>query len=464
MRLLIECSFVYENPETHTGIPRVVRNVVARLNQVREAECVPVIIRGSQLRRVTQLAANGRQVRWLPRLDRIFRGVASLCLMLHASLDCWPALAARPTLRKAWWWCYRILSAPVAIGKQVTRLLKRPCLDPGRSVPMQMQRGDVLVLLDAGWLMMDRSLVESCRARGVQVVAVIYDLIPLTHPQFFRRASSHLLFCDWFAWMARNADGFMAISATVRDEVRQQVASYRPAPQSATDQSVPWFDYFHLGTELDRAVVSVAVSPAIAQLFQERAVYLMVSTIEPRKNHAYLLDAFELSWAAGQDVALCFIGRSGWKNKALMQRIASHAELGRKLFMFGNADDGDLEYAYRHARALVFPSVVEGFGLPLVEAMQRGLPAMVSDIPVFREICQDYAAYFDLSNPQTLADLVQRFESSGLFPARRSLQDWTWPDWSGATAQLTARILAHVRAAPQPTQALCVSNTKTELK
>ncbi len=441
MRLLIECSFVYENPEINTGIPRVVRNVVARLNQPCEAECVPVIIRGSQLRHVIQLAPIGKPVRWLPRLERILRGLDALCKLLHARLDRKLGLATRPLLRKAWWWSYRILSAPVAIGKQITRFLKRPFLDPGRSVPMQMQSGDILLLLDAGWLMMDRSLVESCRARGVKVVALIYDLIPMTHPQFFRGASSQI-FCDWFAWIARNADGFMMISATVRDQVRQQVALCRPTPQSDGGPDVPWFDYFNLGTELDRTPASTTVRPAITALFQDRAVYLMVSTIGPHKNHAYLLDAFELAWAAGQEVSLCFIGRSGWKNKALMQRIDSHAELGRKLFVFGNADDGDLEYAYRHARALVFSSMVEGFGLPLVEAMQRGLPAMVSDIPVFREIGQDYAAYFDLAQPQTLADLVQRFESSGLFPARRALQDWSWPDWNGATAQLTARILS----------------------
>ena len=58
--------------------------------------------------------------------------------------------------------------------------------------------------------------------------------------------------------------------------------------------------------------------------------------------------------------------------------------------------DTSLEHAYSHASALVFPSYVEGFGLPLVEAMQRGLQAMGSDIPVFREIGGEFMAYFDL--------------------------------------------------------------------
>lgn len=442
MRLLIECTFVYENPEIHTGIQRVVRNVVARLNQVCEAECIPVIVRGTQLQRVTQLTPSGKPVKWLPLLERILCRILSLCWMLHASIDHSPMLAERATLRKAWWWCCRILSEPAAIGIKIVNRLKRRYLDVGRILPLEMQRDDVLVLLDSSWQMTCRSLLESCRPRGVKVVAVIYDLIPLTHPQFCGDALTRT-FSNWFAWIARNADGFMAISATVRDEVRAHVMHYRPMPNSSDEQGAPWFDYFHLGTELDRAVASTEVNPVIVELFTQRTVYLMVSTIEPRKNHAYLLDAFELLWAAGQDVALCFIGRSGWKNTALMQRIANHAELGHKLFMFGNANDGDLEYAYGHARALVFPSIVEGFGLPLVEAMQRGLPAMVSDIPIFREIGADYAAYFDLSQPRTLADLVQRFESSGTFPAHRPLQGWSWPGWSDATTQLIKRILAH---------------------
>ncbi|MGV8900569.1 MAG: glycosyltransferase family 4 protein [Burkholderiaceae bacterium] len=442
MRLLIECTFVYENPETHTGIQRVVRNVVSRLGQVRGVECVPVLVRGAQLRRVTQLIPDRKSLKWLPLLERVLRRIVSLCWMLHARYD--SVLGESPVLHKIWLWCCRLLSAPAVIGMKSVKHLKYRYLDAGRSEPIQPQRGDVLVLLDVGWQMTDRSMVESCRARGVLVVAVIYDLIPLTHPQFCNNAFIYA-FSDWFAWIARHADGFMAISSTVRDEVRTQVTHYCSMPHAIDSQGAPWFDYFHLGTELDCATANAEINPAMVALFVQRPVYLMVSTIEPRKNHAYLLDAFELLWAAGQDVALCFIGRSGWKNKALMQRIASHAELDRRLFVFGNADDSDLEYAYRHARALVFPSIVEGFGLPLVEAMQRGLPAMVSDIPIFREVGQDYVAYFDLLQPQTLADLVQSFDASGIFPAALSLQGWSWPDWDDATAQLTQRILMHCK-------------------
>jgi alpha-1,2-rhamnosyltransferase len=171
---------------------------------------------------------------------------------------------------------------------------------------------------------------------------------------------------------------------------------------------------------------------------------LAVSTIEPRKNHRYLLDAFELLWAQQSPARLCIIGRVGWKCEALIKRIEAHPELGQRLFMFNQLDDSGLEYAYARAKALVFSSHDEGFGLPLVEAMQRGLPAMGSDIPVFHEVGGEFMAYFDLQAPQTLADLVTQFERSGEFPAPGRLEDWQWIGWNGACAQLIDGVLTGV--------------------
>src|SRR5690606_41798773 len=134
-----------------------------------------------------------------------------------------------------------------------------------------------------------------------------------------------------------------------------------------------------------------------------RPLDLMVITIEPHKNHVYLLDAFDLLWAENTDAALCFVGKIGWKNEHLIERIRRHPQLGKRLFMWNDLNDRELEYCYLNPRSLLFPSHVEGFGLPLVEAMQRKLPVMASDIPVFREIGGDAMAYFELSDPDNLA-------------------------------------------------------------
>jgi alpha-1,2-rhamnosyltransferase len=210
-----------------------------------------------------------------------------------------------------------------------------------------------------------------------------------------------------------------------------------------------WFDYFHLGSELDLSEACAAVESRLTRVFKTpEPVFLMVSTIEPRKNHDYLLDAFERAWASGSQARLCIAGRIGWKCDALLARVRNHPQLNQRLFMFNDLSDTSLEHAYSHASALVFPSWVEGFGLPLVEAMQRGLPAMGSDIPIFREIGGEFMAYFDLAEPQSLADLVTGFERSGQFPAALSVAEWQWIGWREASAQLAERTLRNLVDAP----------------
>lgn len=443
-RLLVECTHVFKHPKVNSGIQRVVRNVINRLPSNAEGvECVPVILLKGRLYRVTRLA---------PLDSALFSGIFTFgerlerlshrCWQLHQRLD---SHSGSRLARRLLYVGYRLLSIgafslPLRLIEHVNRFQL-----PRRCEPLSHQPGDQLVLLDSSWHSDFFLHAERLKREGMGIVAVIYDLIPLSHPQFYDTRLVEV-YSEWFDWIARNADGFMAISATVRDQVREELQRRLPAAQ--IDKR--WFDYFHLGSELDLQSVDATVEPRLERLFTTQdPTFLMVSTIEPRKNHDYLLDAFDHAWANGSKARLCIAGRIGWKCDALLARIRNHPELNRRLFMFNDLSDTSLEHAYAHASALVFPSFVEGFGLPLVEAMQRGLPAMGSDIPVFREIGGEFMAYFDLQSPQSLADLVQTFERSGRFPAARDVSEWQWIGWREASAQLAERTARHVLEAPQ---------------
>jgi len=442
-RLLVECTHVFKHPAINSGIQRVVRNVIKQLPaSAAGVECMPVVVLNGELYRVLQLAP----------LDTPFFNTLETCggrlerlahrfWQWHQRRD---AQLNSKLARRALYVGYRLtifaaFGLPIRLIRRINRrqLLKR-------CSALQHQPGDQLVLLDSSWHSDLFAHVERLKRDGVGMIAVIYDLIPLTHPQFYDTRLVEV-FSEWFDWVTRTADGYMAISATVRDQVREELRQRIGVEQ--THQR--WFDFFHLGSELDLHNDEAMVEPRLKQLFTtSEPVYLMVSTIEPRKNHAYLLDAFEHAWAAGSTARLCIAGRVGWKCDALLARVRNHPELNQRLFMFNDLSDTSLEHAYAHASALVFPSFVEGFGLPLVEAMQRGLPAMGSDIAVFREIGGEFMAYFDLQDPQSLADLINGFQCSGQFPAARDVADWQWIGWREASLQLVERSARNVLGAP----------------
>lgn len=455
-RLLIECTNVFRNPRVNSGIQRVVRNIVRHLDgSAGRAECIPVIFARGRLYRVTKLTPDPADDSLLGRAYELLERLNGAFWRAHGRYETnWP-MSRVHNLRRAFYLLSRVLNLPIALGLHVLRLLG---FDPLllRAEPFESRAGDQLILLDSSWHEANFGQVEQLKREGVGIVAVLYDLIPLSRPEFFDARLS-VVFSTWFDWVIHNADGYMSISRSVRDQLKGELSKRL----GAVAAQKPWYGYFHLGSELDLAQDALSPPAELVRLFDaEPPVYLVVSTIEPRKNHAYLLDAFELLWAQQSPARLCIIGRVGWKCEALIKRIETHPDFGQRLFMFNQLDDSGLEYAYSRSRALVFSSHDEGFGLPLVEAMQRGLPAMGSDIPVFHEVGGEFMAYFDLQVPQSLADLVVQFERSGEFPAPGRLTDWQWIGWSGACGQLIDGILMEVAPQARAQRQECVDATR----
>lgn len=441
MRLLFECTYVFEHPEVNSGIQRVVRNIIDQLDKSTDIECLPVIMQGDRLYQVRSLAPlkinENSRAAWIVRLEHW----RNRYWWWHSRLERLNPFSHSRNARRLLFWPCKVLSLGITLPLKGLQWLNRnqpPA--PQRAVPMEHRPGDQLVLLDSSWHADFFPLAERLKQDGVGIISVVYDLIPLTHPQFCDDGLVKV-FDRWFDWISRTADGFMAISKTISNNVQDELRR-----RLGDEASRRWHGHFYLGSELDLVNEHSKLDIRLQQLFNHPApVYLAVSTIEPRKNHGYLLDAFEALWRQGSPARLCIIGKIGWKCEGLMLRIKRHPELGKRLFLFNGLNDRSLEHAYRNARALVFPSYVEGFGLPLVEAMQRGLPVMASDIPVFRELGGDFVAYFDLNTPDSLARLITQFEDSGSFPAAQPVGDWHWVDWHAASQQLIQGVIQGLR-------------------
>lgn len=135
--------------------------------------------------------------------------------------------------------------------------------------------------------------------------------------------------------------------------------------------------------------------------------FLFVGTLDPRKNFERLLKAFTILNAARHNVSLLIVGSEGWKNKGFLDAVRDHP-FRSYIHLKGYVPPRFLATCYENAICLVFPSLYEGFGLPILEAMSYGTPVITSDIPVLKEVAGDAAL---LINPKDTVELAEAMKS-----------------------------------------------------
>jgi glycosyltransferase involved in cell wall biosynthesis len=291
---------------------------------------------------------------------------------------------------------------------------------PAEAVPPQevlIQPGDTLLMLDSSWEQYGdfEPVFQAVRQAGGSIVTVIYDLIPLRLPHLCIPALVRV-FDAWFPLAVRHSDALLCISRSVADEVRAWLAG-----QAAPAQRKPAVLHWPLGADLAVRGGASDIRAQVRQLAEDKgsALFLMVGTLEPRKGHAFVLDAFEQLWRSGAEVRLCLAGSVGWIEAGTLERIRRHPQLNKRLFFVEKFTDAEINLCYAAATALIAASAAEGFGLPIVEAALHRVPALVSDIPVFREVGGDGACYFALDDARHLAEAVAALAA---MPAQQRLE------------------------------------------
>ena len=426
VRVFLECTTTWAFGG-NTGIQRVVRNVITHarsLGRALDIACEPAVWKDWRWEFIGGLSAE-------PALGREWD---TLGVRLLKVAHRWASASPYPFRN-------------VLFDYRIKRFLRSIVLLMGNILATSRYRasgcgvnfepGDVLFLLDSSWHVPIWPGVAAARRRGARVGIMLYDLVPVLMPEM---CAQELVasFQRWIRQAVRHADFFVCISRDMVEECRRHLEFHFPELQR---RRVP-FDSVRLGAELDLSASSAEIRHAVREVFQTPGqAYISVGTIEPRKNHWYLLDAFDLAWTQGTDASLCIVGKKGWKCDHVLERIERHPQLGKRLFMFNDLSDGELKHCYGKARAAILPSVAEGFGLPVVEALSLGCRVWASDIPVLREVGGDYCLYFDLGSPQSLAELIMRDERGELGGASRPLAEFHWPDWQESCRELLQKIL-----------------------
>ena len=115
--------------------------------------------------------------------------------------------------------------------------------------------------------------------------------------------------------------------------------------------------------------------------------------------------------ALGNAPRLVIIGQRGWECENVVDLLERSELLHGFVFEFSRCNDADLATYLHHAQALLFPSFVEGYGMPLIEALAAGLPVIASDLKVFREFAADIPEYVDPLDPQRWLGLIREYAS-----------------------------------------------------
>lgn len=210
------------------------------------------------------------------------------------------------------------------------------------------------------------------RRREVRAMHLVHDLIPITHPQFCREGEAERHRRRMLAVLDTGV-GVIANSAhTLETLGKFAAAEHRSLPPAA----IAW-----PGTQ---------VLPHVEPSNGADPTFVILGTIEGRKNHALLLSLWRRMLderGSAQVPRLVIVGRRGWRADEVFAQL-DRREFGDRVVEVGPLGDRQLAETLAGARALLFPSFAEGYGIPLVEALAAGVPVIASDLPVFREIGQ----------------------------------------------------------------------------
>ncbi|QTC91167.1 glycosyltransferase [Brevundimonas goettingensis] len=295
--------------------------------------------------------------------------------------------------------------------------------------------GSTIILLGCFWShgnTADRFI--TAKRAGARIGAYIYDIIPISHPEFcdaglvrdFSRSVSEL---------CRIVDFVLTISVSTRDTLLDFMGKY-------SDRTFP------------AAAVPLAHSltarspgsqwPAKLNALKGKPYVAYVSTIEGRKNHAYVVSAWrQLALEGVETPHLIFVGRYGWRIDGLMDLLDGTDNLDGKVQFVHDLTDSELNAVYEHCQFTVFTSYVEGWGLPVGESLMHGKPCVASNSSSIPEVGGDFVDYVDPLNLREGIETFRKMIVDADYLEQRRLnivENFVPRSWEEVTADMLSRI------------------------
>lgn len=251
-------------------------------------------------------------------------------------------------------------------------------------------------------LFMPIQQIPYARPRKTKTIAVVHDLAVHSFPEQFTYKDWALLQV-FSAYVAREADHIIAVSQATAHDIEKYYG--RTKNVHVVHHGVD-HNRFRLPSDAEKEEGMKELTQKYPALKKPYIFY--VGQIQPRKNIVRLVEAFELLKETRQDLQLVIAGGHGWLKKPIIQRIES-SKYKDSIVLTGCAPDSLLPTLYWHAEIFVLPSLYEGFGMPVLEAMACGCPVVTSNASSLPEVAGDAAV---LVNPIDIASIKEGVEKA----------------------------------------------------
>lgn len=285
------------------------------------------------------------------------------------------------------------------------------------------QAGPGLRYLNTGHSHLEPAVFAAVHAvPGAKATVLVHDTIPLDHPEF-TRPGQDAAFAAKLAAVSAGADRVIYNSDATRRSAEAHLSRLGRVPPGVVA---------HLGITPPQPAPET-LPDNLRAVIARRRYFVALGTIEPRKNHALLLDIWDglvRDLPAADVPALIVAGARGWRNRAVFARLdEATGATPRHIFEAQGLPDGAVTALLAGARGLLFPSLAEGFGLPVAEAAALGVPVLCNDLAVTREIMGHYPVYANVGDAYSWRKEILTL-AQGESPQRRS-GAVTLPTWAG---------------------------------
>jgi glycosyltransferase involved in cell wall biosynthesis len=295
-----------------------------------------------------------------------------------------------------------------------------------RSTPGALRSGDVIVCLGEQWLFPNtlESLSRLKKNHGVKVVTLVHDLVPFFMQELYWPGFPED-YCTRVTGLVALSDVVLVYSESTRRDLLHWIPEAANKPLAR----------LHLGTELSE---SQSERP---EGIAEQPFILYVSTIQPRKNHALLLPVWRLLLArrGANCPRLVLVGKKGWNSDDLMYFFEHNPELSEAITILEQPTDKELCWLYQNSWLTIYPSLYEGWGLPIAESLAAGKLCLTSNSSSMPEVGRDLVEYFSPHDAMGLCKLIEKYmdDPAALLSAEKRIRTQFEPNsWRECALEL----------------------------